>query len=104
MIRLVFTRVRDTINIEIENKIIVYKDKRFPKGFQFMPKDPSLKKIVLFSRNRLPQEVIKWVEDANKGKSLIEYQSAKDDEALIPIIIKDAKQNGLVFQGRVELE
>ena len=78
----------------------MYKDKKYPAGFQFMPKDPNFKKIVLFSRNKIPPEVIKWVEDANRGKNLEEYQSAKDDEALIPIIIKDAKINGAVFQGR----
>ena len=100
MITLVFTRIRETFTIEVENKIIVYKDKKYPAGFQFMPKDPNFKKIVLFSRNKIPPEVIKWVEDANRGKNLEEYQSAKDDEALIPIIIKDAKINGAVFQGR----
>lgn len=100
MIRLVFTRIRETFTIEVENKIIVYKDKKYPAGFQFMPKDPNFKKIVLFSRNKIPPEVIKWVEDANRGKNLEEYQSAKSDEELIPIIIKDAKINGAVFQGR----
>lgn len=100
MIKLVFTRMRETFLIEVENKIIVYKDKKYPAGFKFMPKDPDFKKIVLLSRNKIPHEVIKWVEDANSGKNLIEYQSAKDDEALVPIIIKDAKINGAVFQGR----
>jgi len=100
MITLVFTRIRETFTIEIDNKIIVYKDRKYPKGFQFMPKDPNFKKIVLFSRNKLPKEIIKWINDANTGKNLEEYQSAKDDEALVPIIIKDAKINGCVFQGR----
>jgi len=104
MIRLVFTRMRDTISIEIEDKIVVYKDKRFPKGFQFLPKDPNLKKIVLFSRNRLPPEIIKFVEDANSGKNLEEWKEAKDDESLVPIIIRDAKINGLVFHGRGNVE
>ncbi len=100
MIKLVFTRIRETFTIEVENKIIVYRDRKFPKGFQMMPKDSNLNKIILFSRNRLSQDIINWIEDANSGKNLEEYQSAKDDEALIPIIIKDAKINGCVFQGR----
>jgi len=100
MIKLVFTRIRETFTIEVENKIIVYRDKKYPKGFQFMPKDPNFKKIVLFSRNRLPPEVVNWIEESNQGKNLEEYQSAKDDEELIPIIIRDAKINGCVFQGR----
>ncbi len=102
MIKLVFTRIRETFTIEIENRIIVYRDKKYPSGFQFMPKDPNFKRIVLFSRNKIPKEVIDWVEDANRGKNLKEYQSAKDDEALVPIIIKDAKLNGCVFQGKVK--
>lgn len=102
MIKLVFTRMREYFTIEIDNKIIIFKDRKFPKGFQFMPKDPNLNKIILFSRNKLPPEVIKWVEDANTGKNLEEYQGAKDDEALVPIIIKDAKLNGCVFQKRIK--
>lgn len=104
MIKLVFTVGRKTFTIEVENKIIVYRDKRYPKGFQFMPKDPNFKKIVLFSRNKIPKEVIEWIEDANKGKNLEEYQSAKDDEGLVPIIIHDARVNGCVFQGRREIK
>ncbi len=100
MIKLVFTRIRETFTIEVENKIIVYRDKKYPKGFQFLPKDSNLNKIILFSRNRLSKEIINWIEEANSGKNLEEYQSAKDDEALIPIIIKDAKINGCVFHGR----
>ena len=100
MIKLVFTIGRRTFTIEVEKKIIVYRDNRYPKGFQFMPKDPNFKKMVLFSRNKIPKEVIAWVEDANSGKNLEEYQSAKDDEGLVPIIIHDARVNGCVFQRR----
>jgi len=100
MIKLVFTNGRKTFTIEVQERIIIYRDRRFPSGFQFMPKDPDFKKIVLFSRNRLPKEVVAWIEDANSGKNLEEYQGAKDDEALIPIIIKDARLNGCVFQGQ----
>jgi len=101
MIVLIFTRVRETFTIEIENKNIVYRDKKYPKGFTFMPKDPNFKKIVLFSRNKIPPEVVKWVEDANSGKNLEEYKSAKNDEELVPIIIHDAKINGCVFQKKI---
>ena len=96
---LVFTIVRKTFTIEVENKIIINRDNKYPKGFQFMPKDPDFEKIVLFSRNRIPKEVVIWINDANSGKNLEEYQSAKTDEALVKIVIKDAKINGCVFQG-----
>ena len=101
MIKLIFTRVRETFTIEVENKIIVYKDKKFPTGFQFMPKDKDFKKIVLFSRNKIPKEIIQLVEESNSGKNLKEYQSVKNDEELIPIIIRDAKLKGAVFQKRI---
>jgi len=100
MIKLVFTRIRETFTIEIENKIIVYKDKKYPKGIRFLPKEENFEKIVLFSRNRIPKEVIDWINDANSGKNLEEYQGAENDEALVPIIIHDAKIKGCVFQGR----
>jgi hypothetical protein len=102
VIKLVFTRVRETFIIEIQDKVIFYKDKKFPDGIQFMPKDPELKMKVIKSRNRMPPEVLQWIESANSGKNLEEYNSASDDEALVPIIIKDAKINGGVFQKRIE--
>ena len=100
MIKLVFTRIRETFTIEIEDKVIVYKDKKYPKGIQFLPKDPNFKRIVIMSRNKLSQDMIRWIEEANTGKNLEEYQGAKDDEALVPIIIRDGELNGAVFQGR----
>ena len=69
-----------------------------------MPKKPDFEKMVLFSRNRIPKEVVSWVNESNSGRNLEEYQSAKDDEELIPIIIKDAKINGCVFQNRINLK
>jgi len=100
MIKLVFTKIRETLTITIDNRIITYSDKKFPKGFQFMPKDPNFKKIIIGSRNRLSIDVIQWVEDANRGRNLEEYTNAKDDEELSKIIIKEAKINGCVYQGR----
>ena len=101
MIILVFTKIRETFTIEIEDRIIVYRDKKYPKGFRFMPKDADFKRIVLFSRNRLPPEVVDWVEKANSGKNLEEYQAAKDDEALVEIVVRDARVNGCVFQKKI---
>ncbi|MFA5396180.1 MAG: hypothetical protein WC346_09260 [Methanogenium sp.] len=104
MIRLVFTRVRDTIIVELENKVIVYKDKKVPEGIQFMPKDPKIRLKIIMSRNRIPEWIIELIEEANRGKNLEEYQNANNDEELIPIIIKDFKRNACVFQGRVDVK
>ena len=100
MIKLVFTKIRETFTISINKKIIMYTDKKFPLGFRFMPKDPNFKRIVIMSRNKLSPDIIRWVEDSNSGKNLEEYQNAKDDEALSKIVIKDATINGCVYHGR----
>jgi len=99
MIILIFTHGRETFTIEIENKIIVYKDKKYPGGVQFLPKQKNFERLVLFSRNKIPKEVVEWINESNSGKNLEEYQSAENDEALVPIIIRDAKIKGAVFQG-----
>jgi len=41
-----------------------------------------------------------YIKIKNTGKNLEEYQGAENDEALVPIIIRDAKIKGCVFQGR----
>jgi len=99
MIKLVFTKIRETFTIEIEDKIIIYRDKKYPKGIQFIPKEPNFDKMVLFSRNKIHPDTVKWINESNSGKNLKEYQGAKDDESLVPIIIRDGKLNGAVFQG-----
>jgi len=104
MIRLVFTSNRETFTIEIENKVIVYKDRKIKNGFQFMPKSKDFKRIVIFSRNRLPLNIISWVEKSNQGKNLEEYQHAKDNEALVKIVIRDARLNGCILQDRQDIK
>jgi hypothetical protein len=102
MIRLVFTKIRETIIVEVKNKIIIYKDRVFPDGIQFMPKDPSFQKKVLMSRNKIPRWMINLIDECNSGKNLQEYLSVKNDEELVPIIIKDFKRNACVFQKRFD--
>lgn len=102
MIRLVFFVNRETFSIDIENKIIVYKDRKLPVAVQFMPLDPDLDRKVLFSRNRIPKRVLDWVEDANSGKNLEEYQAAKTDEDLVVIVKKDAGSRGCIFKKRID--
>ena len=104
MIKLVFTAGRETISIEINNKIITYKDRRFTEGFLFMPIDHELKKKLLMPRiNRIPREIVDLINDANRGKNLREYEEAQDDESLATIIKKDVAIKGCVFQKRIDL-
>ncbi len=102
MIKLIFTTGRETVSIEVEDKIIVYRDRKFPLGIKFMPMDPNFEKIVLFSRNKIPQEIVSLIRDSNKGKNLEEYERAKDDEALVVIVKRDAALKGCVFQKRID--
>lgn len=103
-ISLIFTINRETFLIEILNKIITYRDRMMKKGIQFMPKDVAVRKLVIMSRNRIPMWILTWIEEANSGKNLEEYQSAKTDEDLIPIIKKDAASKGCIFQKREDIE
>lgn len=102
MIRLIFTVGRETVSIEIEKKIVIYKDRKFPTGIKFLPKDDNFEKLVILSRNRIPKEIITLIRNANSGKNLIEYQNAKDDEELVIIIKRDAGLKGCVFQKRID--
>ena len=104
MIKLVFTTGREAISIEIENKVITYKDRRFTEGFQFMPLNHELRKKLLMPRiNRIPPEIVELIKETNTGKNLKEYQEAQDDEALVIIIKRDAALKGCVFQKRIDI-
>ena len=104
MIKLVFTKNRETFAIEIYNKIIFYRDRKYSKGMQFMPKDPAIGLKVIMSRNKIPEDVVKWIEEANSGKNLEEYQKAENDEDLVIIIKKDAGTQGCTYQSRMDIE
>jgi hypothetical protein len=100
MTRLAFTYEHEIILFEIQNKIIIYKDRKWPKGFQFMPKDPNIVKAILMSRNRIRKEMINWINDSNSGKNLEEYNKAKGDEELSEIIKREAELKGCVFRKK----
>ena len=104
MIKLVFTMGRETISIEIEHKMIMYKDRRFYNGLQFMPLDHELKKKLLMPRiNKIPKEIVELIQESNSGKNLKEYEGAQDDEALSIIVKRDAALKGCVFQKRINI-
>ena len=103
-IHLVFSNNREVFTIEICNKIIQYKDRKNKEPIQFMPRDPDIKRKVLMSRNRIPLYILELIEDANTGHNLEEYQAAKDDEALVPIVKRDAGVKGCIFHKREDVE
>ncbi|MGC9309727.1 MAG: hypothetical protein ACP5D2_03480 [Candidatus Nanoarchaeia archaeon] len=104
-IKLIFTLNRETLYLRIlENKTIMYSDRKWPEEWQFMPKDDTMARKILMSRNRIPQVVLEWINQANSGKNLEEYNNAEDYEALVPIIKKDAASKGCLFQKRIDEE
>lgn len=103
-IKLAFSTNREMFSIEILNRIITYRDRRQPKGIQFMPKDAAVRRLVILSRNKIPMWMLDWIEEANSGKNLEEYQSAQTDEELVPIIKKDAASKGCIFIKRIDEE
>jgi len=100
MIRLLFTYEREIIIFEIENKVIVYRDRKWQTGIKFIPKDIDFIKKVIFSRNALSHRLIEWISEANSGKSLAEWEACKDDEEVAEIVIKDARSRGCVFKNK----
>ena len=100
IIRLAFTFDREIILFEICNKIIVYKDRKWPNGFQFMPKDPAIIKAIVLSRNKIRKEMISWINETNSGYNLEQYKRAVDDEAISDIVKSDCISKGCVFRKK----
>jgi hypothetical protein len=98
LIRIAMTYEREILLFEISNKIIIYKDRKWQRGFQFMPEDPNITKTILLSRNSIKHEMLKWIKDSNSGKNLEEYNAANTDDELKEIIVRDAKLKGCVLR------
>jgi hypothetical protein len=98
MIRLVFTYTNETILFDVDNRKIIYRDRKWPAGISFIPKDQGFMRKVLMSRNRLSNQMITWIEDANTGKSLAEYDACKTDEELAEVVKKDARLKGCIWR------
>ena len=98
MKRLLFTFNHEVMIFDINNKEIVYRDRKWPQGVRFIPNDVGLVKKIIFSRNKISTKLIDWIEEANSGKSLEEWTACKDDEDVVTIVKRDAKMRGCVFR------
>lgn len=92
MIRISFIYNREILNFAIQDKIIKYTDRKWSKWIQCIPKDKDFIKKIIFSRGKFPNFLIKMFELTDKEQ--VEYDSAKTDEELSEIVIKDAKGKG----------
>jgi hypothetical protein len=98
MLKLLFTYNHELIFFTIDNKKIKYFDRKWPIGINFIPKDQDFARKVIMSRNRIANEMIRWINDANSGKNLEEWQSCKDDYEVAEVIKKESKLKGCVFR------
>jgi len=98
MIRLVFTYDKEVLLFDINNRTIVYRDRKWPDGVRFIPKDEGFVRKVLMSRNRISNNMITWITEANSGKSLAEFDACADDTAIAEVVKKDARLRGCIFR------
>jgi len=104
MLRMLFTINKDIIIFDIDNKNIIYRDRKWPNGVRFIPKDADFVKQIIFSRNRISGQLINWINEANSGKSFAEWESCKDDFEVAEIVKRDARSRGCVFQNMFTAE
>ncbi len=102
MIRLIFSINRETFFIEITNKIVIYKDRKLKETVQIIPLPSDYRKLVVFSRNRIPKYITELMESCNTGKNKEEYDKAENDEDLVPIIKWDCANKGCKFETRLD--
>ena len=72
MLRLIFTYQHEVILFDIDNKQIRYRDRKWPLGINFIPRDMDFMKKVIMSRNKISNEMLRWINEANSGKNLEE--------------------------------
>jgi len=104
MKRLVFTFNQEVLIFDIHNKEIHYRDRKWPQGIKFIPKDEGLVKMIIFSRNKISNQLITWINDANSGKNLAEWEACEDDEAVAKVVIRDATMRGCILRKQFNEE
>jgi len=88
----------------LHNKVIVYRDRKWPAGVRFIPKDAELVKKIIFSRNKISSQMITWINEANSGKNYEEWQACQTDEEVAEIVKRDAKLKGCVLRKQFSEE
>lgn len=98
MIKIIMTYQREVIIFEINNKNIKYYDRKWQQGINFIPKEEGFLRKVIMSRNRLSSYLVDWMNEANTGKSIEEWNSCNTDEEVAQVVIRDAKLKGCLLQ------
>lgn len=100
MIKLSFLYNREVLNFIVEGKVIWYRDRKWQQEIQCIPRDEEFIQKITFSRNALPHFLIDLFNLTKAEQE--EYDSAKTDEELAGIIIKDCAAKGCRLIGREE--
>lgn len=96
MIRLMFQKSNVFFVVTVKGKTVLYYDKLqgqiWGGALQYLPPDPNLKKQIMLSRNKVPQQFIEMLEVTKE--ELAEFEKAKDENELKDLIIRDCQKNG----------
>lgn len=100
MIKLVFHYNREIMNFIVRDKEIFYSDRKWSNWIRCLPPPANFMKTVILSRNRIPRflvDLFKFTDEEIK-----EYESAKTEQELADIIIKDCKAKGCIFVKQMD--
>jgi len=93
MIHIITAANRETMQWKVDNKLVTYKDRRWPGWIQVIPQDDALLKRLQEIGGSV-QVLSALIIDANSGKNLKEWENAKNDQEVADIIVKDSKLQG----------
>ena len=102
MIYLTFQYSREPLNFIVKGKEIYYTQRKFAGGnwIRCIPAPENFIRIVALSRNRIPSyiaNIFKLTPEEMK-----EYETAKTEQELAKIIIRDAKSKGCIFVKQMD--
>ena len=89
MIKLIFEVRNQLFIIIINGREIFYQDKNTKNKIRIIPQDPQLKRLVILSRNRIPNSVLEMANLNEEEKK--EYENCSNEEELSEVCIKDCK-------------
>lgn len=101
-IKLVFIVNRELLNFQIDGKIIRYTDRKWKHWLQCLPRPDDFIKQINMSRNVFPSFLTHLFQFTEE--EITEYESAKNEEELAEIIIRDCSLKGCKLISRENSE
>ncbi len=91
-----------SILVKGETKEIYYSDRKLKAPTRLVPVDIKIKRQILFSRNKIPNYILDMYDLTPEEQK--EYESAKTEEELVEICIRDAKSQGSVLINKSKVD